>query len=78
MNSLQKWLIVIAVLVFALGVVLNSFQGRYKMAVVDELSYKPGGYYSARFDTWTGDCSVKDSKSHRWVEGSSVFFKDLR
>ena len=78
MNVLQKWLIVLAIWIFAIGVLLNAFHGRYKMAVISELSQAARAYTSARFDTWTGEVEVKDSRSHRWQEGSSFFIEELK
>ena len=78
MNALQKWLIVLAIWILAIGVLLNAFHGRYKMAVVSELSQATRAYTSARFDTWTGEVEVKDSRGHRWQEGSSFFIEELK
>ncbi len=77
MSSSQKWLIVLAIWILAIGVLLNAFHGRYKMAVVSELS-QAARYTSARFDTWTGEVEVKDSPGHRWQEGSSFFVEELK
>jgi len=78
MNTLQKWFIVIAVLVFAIATLLGAFNGRYKMGKASMDSAQRGKYLSVRFDTWTGEVEVKDSISQRWVKGSSVFVEDLK
>ena len=78
MNVLQKWLIVLAVWFLAIGVLLNALHGRYKMAVISELSQASKAYTSARFDTWTGEVEVNDGCSHRWQKGSSYFVQELK
>jgi hypothetical protein len=78
MNILQKWLIVIAVLIFAVGTFLGALNGRYRMGKVSMDSAQRGKYLSVRFDTWTGEVEVKDSISQRWVKGSSVFVEELK
>ncbi|MDP2924503.1 MAG: hypothetical protein Q8O30_12440 [Candidatus Omnitrophota bacterium] len=78
MNVLQKWLVVIAILVFATGTFLNGINGRYRMGKVSMDSAQRGKYLSVRFDTWTGEVEVKDSISQRWVKGSSVFVDELK
>ena len=55
MNNVQKWLIVLAGWVFAIGTFLNAFHGRYKMRKASMGSAQKGNYLSVRFDTWTGE-----------------------
>jgi len=77
MNTFQKYLIVLAVWMLSVGVLLNAFHGRYKMAVISEASQAARAYTSARFDTWTGEVEVKDNFSH-WQKGSSYFIQELK
>ena len=78
MNHLQKWLIVLAVWVFAIGTLLNAFHGRYKMGKASMEAAQRGNYLSVRFDTWTGEVQVQDNPSGRWVRGSSIFVEELK
>ena len=64
MNTIQRWLIVIAMLLLAIGVLLHAFTGRYKLPILDneEEFVKTDGHmwglYEARYDTWTGRFEV--------------------
>lgn len=78
MNTLQKWFIVVAALIFAIGTFLGALNGRYRMGKVSMDSAQRGKYLSVRFDTRTGEVEVKDSLSQRWVKGSSVFVEELK
>lgn len=81
MSSLQKWLIVIAVYIAAIGIFLGAFQGRYRYASFEtEAKRWTGG----RFDTWTGEVSVKNydpligGKPGRWDGFNPNFVKDVK
>ena len=66
MNALQKWLIVLAIWIFATGVFLHAFTGRYKLPILADDYTKGAGhamtYYEARYDTWTGMLEVTQLK----------------
>jgi len=58
MDTLQRWLIVIAIWVFAVGIFLQALHGRYRLPILAD-DYVRGSehamtYYGARYDTWTG------------------------
>ena len=78
MNGLQKWLIVIAIWIFSLGVLLNSFGNRYRLPVLlDEFTLK---YPDARYDTWTGRLQVwvwRDGGIH-FDNGSTSWIRELK
>ena len=66
MNTLQRWLIVIAVWIFAIGVFLHAFTGRYRLPILDD-DYVRGSehsmtFWEARYDTWTGKLEVTQLK----------------
>ena len=74
MNSLQKWLIVAAVWVMALGMVLHQVSKRF---LIESYSIKnnDGVVQTAGFtkkDTWTGRLFLKmtlpDTEDANWVE----------
>jgi hypothetical protein len=81
MSSVQKWFIVVAIYIAAIGVLLGAFQGRYKYASFEtEAKRWTGG----RFDTWTGEVSVKNydqpkgGKICQWEGFNPNFVKDIK
>ena len=79
MSFIQKWLIVIAVWIAALGIFFGGFQGRYKYAFIDT-----GRWSGGRFDTWTGEVSIKNyhtdnsNKLWQWEGLNPNFVKDIQ
>ena len=74
MNNLQKWLIVAAVWVLALGVVLHQLSKRF---VIESYTIKnnDGVVQTAGFtkkDTWTGRLFIKmtlpETEDAKWIE----------
>ena len=92
MNTLQRWLIVIAIWVFAIGVSLQALHGRYRLPILhDEYAQQPGTIlrYSARYNTWTGQLEVtyinpkvynKTTNEYGivWKETPTFWIKDLK
>lgn len=75
MTSFQKWLIVVAIYIAAIGILLGAFRDRYKFA-----SFEEGRWKGGRFDTWTGRVSVKnyDQKNIPWEEINPGLVKNVR
>ena len=92
MDILQKWLIVLACMIFAVGIFLHAFTGRYRLPILEN-DYSMGDqhamiYYEARYDTWSGKLEVTqvtskidkktgDFKLH-WVDTPTCWIKDLK
>lgn len=78
MTSLQKWLLILAIWIFAVGILLHSFQGRYRLTKLYE-SYAVLHAVS-RYDTWTGEVEVKHMKGNRWVweKGATSWVEELK
>ena len=73
MNNFQKLILITGVWIFAIGVLLHSFTGRYRLPILDDEYAKQGEhamtFYAARFDTWTGKLEttrviLKDAKNY--------------
>ena len=92
MSNAQKWLIVFAIQVFAIGVLLHASTGRYRLPILAD-DYVRGAehavtYYGARYDTWTGRLEITylipfTNKGNgdlkiRWKETPSCWIKDLK
>ena len=60
MKNQQRWAIVGAIWVAAIGIFLSAFKGRYQ--------HLPpmGDNHPARFDTWTGITYDRDFITGRW------------
>ena len=71
MNQLQKWLIIMAMWIFAIGVLFSSFNGRYRWA-----DLTMSGYNGARYDTWTGEVEVRNGL--HWERGAPGWIKDVK
>ena len=92
MSVFQKWLIVLAIWVFAAGVLFHSFTGRYRLPILVD-DYVRGAehamtFYGARYDTWTGRLETTYAKPTMnkttnnfeigWKETPSCWIKDLK
>jgi len=55
MSSAQKWLLILALWVLAIGVLISSFRGRYSIRFHET---KDGSTGYVKQDTWTGRLSV--------------------
>ena len=73
-NTFQKWILIIATLIFALGTLLSSLTGRYRLPILHDVYSQQ--HPSARFDTSTGEVEVKHLK--KWEAGASSWVKELR
>jgi hypothetical protein len=78
MTTGQKWLLIAAVWVFAVGTLLSSFQGRYKLPKLYDVY--AAMHTTARYDTWTGELEVKHVKGDgwAWVKGATLWVEDLK
>jgi hypothetical protein len=54
MSNKQKWLLIICVLIFSIGVLFCGLKGRYQWYAGQDFG-RLGAYYPPRLvDTWTG------------------------
>jgi len=74
MNNLQKWLIIIAVWIFAIGTLFSGLRGRYKIPILYDTFTEM--HPDARYDTWTGNVQVRHLS--KWEIGASSWVKDLK
>jgi len=76
MSNLQKWLIIIAIWIFAVGILFNGLRGRYKMPILYDVDAKM--HPDARYDTWTGKLQVWEYGYRHYETGATSWVKDLK
>lgn len=64
MSRLQKWCIIAALWILAIGVFLNAFNGRYSYFRPPD---SPQDIWPVRFDTWTGN-HYQQCRDGSWVK----------
>ena len=85
MDGTQKWCVVGAVWVLAIGVlfigvglILNSFTGRYRWPELEEsfVTMHP----DCRWDTWTGQLETRQARNgrFRYETGASSWIKNVK
>lgn len=61
MSNIQRWLIIISIWIFAMGIFLHAFTNRYRLPLLYEEYAQEFGTilkHNARYDTWTGRLEV--------------------